>query len=166
MTRVSGRSLAAAEIGERHAREIGRAHLLVHGMEPAVRRPPSHPGVHAARAELVADVRANALSADSDHSDVVIRAWRAAGSWIAGADVERLLSSGRLRFSRGDPNLSNYMWGDDGAVLIDWENSGLNDLALELADMAEHASTRDLSESFWDDLAEATQFTQEDRARS
>ncbi len=50
-------------------------------------------------------------------------------------------------------------------MLIDWENSGYNDPALELADMAEHASTRTLGQDFWSSVADATELTAEDRAR-
>ncbi len=57
MTRVSGSSLPAGAIGAEHAREIGRAHRLVHRMVPEVRRPPSHSGVWAARAALTLDDR-------------------------------------------------------------------------------------------------------------
>jgi thiamine kinase-like enzyme len=63
------------------------------------------------------------------------------------------------------PNLSNYLWSDDGVVLIDWENSGYNNPAIEPADMAEHASTRALSEDFWTELADVTELTHADRAR-
>src|SRR2546429_8491740 len=120
-------------------------------------------------------------SSRRDNAGVVTLAWRAAQTWIADVDIQYLLSSDDLRFCRGDPNLSNHLWSDEGLVLIDWENSGYNHPALELADMAEHASTRALSEDFWVHLADApelprgatlvpgdlatTELTQEDRAR-
>jgi hypothetical protein len=164
MTRVSGQSLSAGAIGAEHAREIGRVHCLVHRINPGVRRPPSHSGVRAARTALMLG-RHETPSPRVDPSDVATRAWNAARIWIADADVEHLLSSDALRFSRGDPNLSNYLWRDEGVALIDWENSGYNDKALELADMAEHASTRTLGEDFWTELADATELTLPDRAR-
>lgn len=101
----------------------------------------------------------------SEAPEVVTSAWRAAQTWIAGEDTDRLLSAGDPRFTRGDPNLSNYLWSDGALMLIDWEDSGYNDPALELADMAEHASTRALGEDFWLDLAEATSLTPTERAR-
>jgi len=165
MTRVSGSSLPAGSIGPGHARQIGRVHRLVHRMVPEVRRPPSHSGVRAARTALLLDDRHQSSSVSVDASDVVARAWRAAQVWIVGLDLERLLYSDSLSFSRGDPNLSNYLWREEGVVLIDWENSGDNDPALELADMAEHASTRPLGEDFWTELANATDLTHADRAR-
>ena len=165
MTRVSGSPLPAGSLGAEHARQIGRVHRLVHRMVPENRRPPSHSGVRAARTTLMLDDRHESSSAPVDRSDVVARAWRAAQVWIADADVERLLYSDSLSFSRGDPNLSNYLWSEEGVILIDWENSGYNHPALELADMAEHASTRPLGEDFWTELADATELTHADRAR-
>ena len=165
MTRVSGSSLPAGSLGAEHAREIGLVHRLVHRTVPEVRRPPSHSGLRAASAALMLDDRHGSTPVSVDASDVVARAWRAAEVWIASADVEGLLYSNSLSFSRGDPNLSNYLWSEQGVVLIDWENSGDNDPALELADMAEHASTRPLGEDFWTELADATELTRADRAR-
>lgn len=112
MTRVSGSSLPAGSIGAEHARQIGRVHRLVHRMVPEVRRPPSHSGARAARTALMLDDRHESSSVSVDASDVVARAWRAAQVWIAGADLERLLYSDSLSFSRGDPNLSNYLWSE------------------------------------------------------
>ena len=165
MTRVSGSPLPASSLGAEHARQIGRVHRLVHRMVPENRRPPSHSGVRAARTTLMLDDRHESSSEPVDTSDVVARAWRAAQIWIADANVEHLLSSDRHSFSRGDPNLSNYLWSEEGVILIDWENSGYNHPALELADMAEHASTRPLGEDFWTELADATELTHADRAR-
>ena len=92
-------------------------------------------------------------------------AWIAGRRWVSDIDVERILSFDELCFSRGDPNLTNYLWSDGGVVLVDWENSGYNDPAIELADFAEHASTRALSDDFWSALADATGLTKADRVR-
>jgi hypothetical protein len=109
MTRVSGSSLPAGSLGAEHAREIGLVHRLVHRTVPEVRRPPSHSGLRAASAALMLDDRHGSTPVSVDASDVVARAWRAAEVWIASADVEGLLYSNSLSFSRGDPNLSNYL---------------------------------------------------------
>jgi aminoglycoside phosphotransferase (APT) family kinase protein len=163
MTRVPGSPLPADALGVHHARQIGQCHRLVHRTVPQLQRPLSNSGVRAARTALMLDDSDD--SPGVDLSDVVRHAWKAAQVWIANADVEHLLSSGSPCFSRGDPNLSNYLWNDEGVVLIDWENSGDSDPALELADMAEHASTRSIGEEFWTELADATELTQTDRAR-
>lgn len=165
MTRVPGSSLSAGALDAEHARVIGSVHRLVHRTVPRTRRPLSHSGLQAARTALMADEPHETSSRRDNAPDVVTLAWRAARTWIADVDIQHLLSSDDLRFSRGDPNLSNYLWSDDHLVLLDWEDSGYNDPALELADMAEHASTRSLSEDFWVDLADATELTQAERAR-
>ena len=168
MTRVPGLALPAGALEEEHAHTIGRAHRLVHATVPEHRRPPDHSGLRTTRTSLMHDGGHPTLADASDPTDLVARAWRAAQAWIADADIDHLVSAfpaERLRFCRGDPNLSNYLWSDDGLVLIDWENSGYNDPALELADMAEHASTRTLGEDFWTSLADATELTPADRAR-
>jgi hypothetical protein len=165
MTRVGGSPLPSGALGAGHAHVIGTVHRLVHRTVPRSRRPLPHSGVLGARASLMVDERDDISSHLGDASDVVPRAWRAARTWIADADFHDLLSSDGLCFTRCDPNLSNYLWRGDGVVLIDWENSGYSDPTLELADMAEHASTRALGEEFWTDLADATGLTQAHRAR-
>jgi Ser/Thr protein kinase RdoA (MazF antagonist) len=42
----------------------------------------------------------------------------------------------------GDGNLDNVMWDGERCHLIDFEEYGVSDLAYELADVVEHASTR------------------------
>ena len=42
----------------------------------------------------------------------------------------------------GDGNLDNVMWDGETCRLIDWEEYGLSDLAYEVADIIEHASSR------------------------
>ena len=165
MTRVPGSALQAGALEQKHAHSIGSVHRLVHATVPEHRRPPAHSGLRTTRTSLMQDGGHPTLADASDATDLVARAWRAAQAWIADANFDQLVSAERLRFSRGDPNLSNYLWNEDGLVLIDWENSGYNDPALELADMAEHASTRTLGEDFWTSLADATELTPADRAR-
>jgi aminoglycoside phosphotransferase (APT) family kinase protein len=148
MERVSGSSLAADALEARHATAIGSAHRLVHGTTHERQRELPHAGLKHTRSSLGRDLEDSAWMR-SDSTPLVGRAWRAAQAWFADVDLDRLVSPERLRFSRGDPNLSNYLWSEDGLLLVDWENSGYNDPALELADMAEHASTRPLSDDFW-----------------
>lgn len=164
MERVRGSSLTADALEASHAAAIGRAHRLVHGTRQSAAGDISLSGLRATAASL-RHGREELPWKKRDAAGVVGRAWRAAQAWFADADTDRLLSSDRLRFSRGDPNLSNYLWTEEGVVLVDWENSGCNDPALELADMAEHASTRALGDDFWELVADATELTASDRAR-
>ena len=165
MTRVHGSALQAGALEQEHAHAIGSVHRVVHATVPQHRRLPDHSGLRTTRASLMQDGGHSTLVDASDAADLVARAWRAAQAWIADADIDHLVSAEQLRSCRGDPNVSNYLWSEDGLVLIDWESSGYNDPALELADMAEHASTRTLGEDFWTSLADATELTPVDRAR-
>ncbi|HUP87319.1 MAG TPA: aminoglycoside phosphotransferase family protein [Acidimicrobiales bacterium] len=163
MTRMIGASLSAGELHAAHAAAIGTVHRRVHGIGSAPRRPVGHSWVRASCMSLL-DESQSPLCGDEPF-DAVDRAWRVARAWVHDIDVDRILVSDDLRFSRGDPNLSNYLWSDEGLALVDWESSGYNDPVLEFADMAEHASTRALSEGFWTDLADATGLTGADRGR-
>ena len=158
MTLVTGRALPARALDESHAAAIGRAHRRIHQAEPDTHRPPSHNRVRAALAML----RSNAMADLKSESSTVAAAWREAGDWIRTADIERSLSSPRLCFCRGDPNLKNYLWTDGGVVLVDFENSGYNDPAFELADFAEHANNHALTEDFLSTLAAASGLTESD----
>jgi thiamine kinase-like enzyme len=42
----------------------------------------------------------------------------------------------------GDGNLDNVLWDGEVCRLIDWEEYGASDLAYEVADLVEHASSR------------------------
>jgi aminoglycoside phosphotransferase (APT) family kinase protein len=163
MTRVRGSSRPADELSETDAAILGRAHRQVHGRGPKARRPLSHGGVRAACASLRHGLGA---SGENEEPAVLVAAWTAARAWVGEVDVEGILTPRTHCFSRGDPNLTNYLWSDDGVVaLVDWEDSGGSDPVLELADLAEHASSRALTDRFWDALADATGLRASDRPR-
>lgn len=44
--------------------------------------------------------------------------------------------------AHGDPNLSNYLWDGSRVRVIDFEDAGLGDRAVELANLVEHLSWR------------------------
>jgi aminoglycoside phosphotransferase len=44
--------------------------------------------------------------------------------------------------ARGDGNLDNVLWDDDACRLVDFEEFGISDIAYEIADVLEHASSR------------------------
>ena len=152
MSRLAGVSLPVEALGTEHAERLAAAHRTVHGLV-VDGAPPLHAGIWRARSTLLG----HTPSEEVRGSEVVRRAWAEANEFLSAFDLGGLLSSdARLRFCRGDPNLRNYLWRDDGIALVDWEDSGGNDPALEIADMAEHASTRAAPEAFWTVLAEAT----------
>jgi hypothetical protein len=47
----------------------------------------------------------------------------------------------------GDPNLSNYLWDGERVRIVDFEDAGRSDIAMELATLVEHISARDTD---WD----------------
>jgi hypothetical protein len=165
MERALGSSVRDSAMAAGHASALGGAHRRVQDF--AIDRSPGipHAGLLAARSALLRDQPDGAGAPEERAPRVVERAWSAARNWAAGGDVDALGSPDRLVFSRGDPNLSNYLWSENGLVLIDWENCGYNDPALQLADMAEHASTRALSEEFWARVADATELSPAERRR-
>ena len=161
MSRVLGSSLPSRALRVEHAERIAVAHRIVHTAVPSSPRSMSHGGIRAAQMTLTLDE----VLGEGHGSDIELQAWRAAKAWIATDDIEELLSSTNLCFTQGDPNLANYIWTDEAVALIDWEYSGFSDPVLELANMAEHASTRTLDDDFWVALADATELTRTHRAR-
>ena len=157
MTRVAGAPLPGHALHVGHAEAIGAAHRRVHGV--VVGAPPRdvpHAGLLLARTALLHGASPSTAQ----------RAWTEARAWMATSELDRLLTSDApLRFSRGDPNLRNYLWHEGRVVLVDWEDSGYNDVAVELADMVEHASTRDVGEDLWVALAHAVGLHDADRLR-
>lgn len=73
--------------------------------------------------------------------------------WLAveGQVFERSTPS---EFSRGDPNLANCLWHAGRLRLIDFEYSGWNERAFELADHVEHIAARCLPDDDWLTLVE------------
>jgi len=110
-------------------------------------------------AQLVSIVRQLAVQAYDAGDDPVVRAAHAAGlNWLAWAVGE----TGRLAgqdsyadpggpggpgwpglsavFGQGDANLANFLWDGQRVRIVDFEDSGVSDRALELALLVEHIS--------------------------
>jgi aminoglycoside phosphotransferase (APT) family kinase protein len=105
------------------------------------------PGEPDTRAELGQLVRGWLVSADPG-SDLAVRdALAGAAAWLAGTpvlaaqaergqagrDVPRVLG-------QGDANLANFLWDGELVRIVDFEDSGVSDRALELAVLVEHVS--------------------------
>jgi len=78
------------------------------------------------------------------------QAYDAASSWLDGR--------ARRWFGRphpdavlghGDPNLDNYLWDGDRIRIVDFEDAGRSDVALELGTLVEHLGARDTR---WDEF--------------
>lgn len=76
-----------------------------------------------------------------DQSDPEIaRAARAAERWLASADAERLDRIATPVLAQADGNLANMIWDGASCRLVDFEDSGIGDRAVELADLLKHVS--------------------------
>ncbi|MEU0092801.1 aminoglycoside phosphotransferase family protein [Kribbella sp. NPDC006257] len=72
---------------------------------------------------------------------VVEEARLAAAEWLAdGPDL--LLEPSASVIGHGDPNLANYLWDGERVRIVDFEDAGVSDVAVELATLVEHLSAR------------------------
>jgi hypothetical protein len=71
---------------------------------------------------------------------IIAQAHQAATEWLAApAD---LAEPAHAVIGHGDPNLANYLWDGHQVRIIDFEDAGRSDLALELANLVEHIASR------------------------
>ncbi|MDX6280170.1 MAG: hypothetical protein QOH03_1241 [Kribbellaceae bacterium] len=75
-------------------------------------------------------------------SGIVGEAQRAAVEWLAGPTADDLLEPLDPVIGHVDPNLANYLWDGSQVRIIDFEDAGRSDLALELASLLEHIASR------------------------
>ena len=148
MSFVAGAALASVgELTSPRLSALGAVHRRVHAaVAPSGRLALNHPAV------ILPKVRA------------MFDEWEdgpaAAKAWLASSSPDRLVSEAADVFCRGDTNLSNTLWsGDAVSGLVDFEDSGVGDPAVEIGDMAEHLSTRGAPDVVWDELADATGLT-------
>jgi aminoglycoside phosphotransferase (APT) family kinase protein len=64
----------------------------------------------------------------------------AARAWLEAA--HELIDVQDPVVAHGDPNLENYLWDGTRVRIVDFEDAGLGDLAVELANLVEHLSGR------------------------
>jgi hypothetical protein len=75
---------------------------------------------------------------------IVAEAHAHAREWLAGPEPEQFLTSYAVPIvGHGDPNLSNYLWDGSRVRIVDFEDAGCSDLAVELANLVEHLAARD-----------------------
>lgn len=77
-----------------------------------------------------------------DGSGVIAEAHRAASEWLTGPAVDDLVTPVEAVIGHVDPNLANYLWDGTQIRIIDFEDAGASDLALELANLVEHLASR------------------------
>ena len=79
-------------------------------------------------------------------------------------DTDILNNSQMIWLGRGDPNLANALYGDK-VMFVDFEHAGVNDRAVELADLAEHLQSHENSEQTWDYLWDCLGLDSDERQR-
>jgi len=85
-----------------------------------------------------------ATPADPGPDPVVRKALVSGTTWLVQADFAPTApGSGATPqvLGQGDGNLSNFIWDGELVRIVDFEDSGVSDRALELADLVEHVST-------------------------
>ena len=166
MARVAGKTLPCRDLTTDHMLRIGRSHRQVHALAP-----PATPFRAGTAADQLSRTRAMFAEWDpsADHlantTELVRDAGHRARQWLDTDEPDGAVTGGEARFCRGDPNLSNYLWTDEGLHLVDWEDSGVGDPIYEAADMAEHLSTRELGDDMWEALADGSGIGRSDGAR-
>jgi Ser/Thr protein kinase RdoA (MazF antagonist) len=125
------------------------------------------PGEYGNEAQLVHAVSELASKRPDLGRDPLIRAAYAAGlDWLTWAVSVTGDPAGRQPvFGQGDANLANFLWDGDRIRIVDFEDSGLSDRALELAGLVEHISAWLESGLDGDQFIEAFDLTPAERAR-
>lgn len=78
-------------------------------------------------------------------ADGVVEDARLAGvDWLAGSEVDGLLEPAAGVIGHGDPNLANYLWDGERVRIVDFEDAGVSDVAVELANLVEHMAARQM----------------------
>lgn len=153
MSRVEGSPRPLPGLSGRQLEAFASAHRRVHAARPET----SRPAIGSAAAALA---RTNAALASltrttADASAVRVRALRDARAWTTSIASARVTPWTEAEaYCRGDTNWGNYLWSGDQVVLVDFEDAGTNDPAVELADMVEHAANRGLPETTVDHLVD------------
>jgi len=86
-------------------------------------------------------------------------------AWLKGSDPGILAQPASLVFCRGDPNLANCLWDGQHLRIVDFEYSGWNDRAFDLADLVEHVQSRGTPDEEWAWFVEQFALSPDERMR-
>lgn len=143
MTRLSGEPFGAQSATATEVAALATAVDTLHRAVPptALAQIPLriwHP------AEAVQEVRRwSAEPLPTDLEPLVEQAHTAAAQWLRGGDLDHAVAADiRPVFGHADGNVANHLYDGSAVRLVDFEDSGRSDVALELADLLEHLSTR------------------------
>ena len=167
MSRVPGAPRDAAALSAENLVAIGEAHVAfgARGHPSPDRVAINHPATLLSRVQAKSEQLGPDVLGAGQHDADVKMAWARGGEWLQTEEAGSIARTDRLVFCRGDCNLVNYIFDGDRLSLVDLEDSGMNDPAFELADMAEHLNARAIPESAWEVMADVLQLQTTDRAR-
>ncbi|MEU3622482.1 hypothetical protein BS329_03980 [Amycolatopsis coloradensis] len=102
-----------------------------------------------------------------DHADdphtydmrLLLDAWSECGA------AATLLDPAPRTFSRGDSNLSNWLWDGTTVRVVGWEFAGYSEAAYDAADIIEHPSARAIDDARWISLLPDLRVHDEDSRR-
>ncbi|WP_329431173.1 aminoglycoside phosphotransferase family protein (plasmid) [Streptosporangium sp. NBC_01495] len=168
MSRLPGVALEATASTPQQLKSLAEAIVTLHRAIPpqvAADLPPRLWHL----AETVARVRDQCARRPPLGPDpMVAEAFTAAARWVTGPHLDRLVEEKvRPVLGHGDGNLANLIWdADTGRVrLVDFEDSGRSDAAMEIADLVEHISAWTESELDVTCLLEFCHLSQQEAAR-
>lgn len=133
---------------------LAESHAALHRITPAVAEVPlasavGQPAALIARAGALLEPRGAVGRGAEPPLPEAIGLWR---RWSTGPDRERLRAAAPPVFGRGDPNLANSLWDGARVAIVDLENAGWTDRAVDLADLVEHAGARGTPDDDWASL--------------
>lgn len=150
MELLPGEPLGGRDLDRRQLEALAGVHARLHRITPAsAEEAPLQMAVGQAAVLLertAAVLDGAGLSTAGRWRREVAALWR---SWSSGPDPGTLLAPAPRVFSRGDPNLANCLWDGDRMRVVDLENAGWHDRAVDLADLVEHPGSRATPDHAW-----------------
>ncbi|MFF2525068.1 aminoglycoside phosphotransferase family protein [Streptomyces liangshanensis] len=143
MSRIGGDTLRGTDVGPAVTRCLARALKTLHTAVPGAVLA-GLPEAPWGAAYVDGRVRAWAAGGvDAAWGREIVRAFEAGREWLAAVPLESVSGPGAVVpvFGLSDGNLANYLYDGERVRLLDFEDSGRTDRALELADIAGHPST-------------------------
>lgn len=164
---AEGQSRDAGDLGSNDLAVVVAAHKALHRV-PLDSFPPaiSHPLAALGRTREMMSSWDDNASYLRDEAPSVHAAGRAVFRWLELEDPDLLAGDPPEVFGRGDPNLTNYLWTGDQVTMVDFEDAGGTDPAMELADFYEHASSRALSAHCWSLMCDLYELDRSGRRRA
>jgi len=141
MSWLPGTTLGAGVVAAEQADALAGALERLWGSVPSVQR--EYPAsIVPASVMLVQRVHGMlAARPEMGHDPVVQRAYAEGAGWLDRERLDRHQPAEQdMVLGHGDANLDNYLWDGDRIRLIDFEDSGPSDRALELGLLTEHLS--------------------------